>query len=607
MLQKFREMMPGKLTAIEIAEGALLADIAVVLQLLTIYLPVAGGYITLLVPIPFTVLVLRRNLYAGIMGLCVAFFVIGMLTGIQSFFPMLLEGGAGLYLGIMMKYRVRDVPLVVLGATGSALLLSSILVITILLSGIPITRTLIHLHRNYDAIVASLGFAAVHIGLGGWWKHNAYPIVISFETLIFTYWLLLIYMLVWLVLCPVVIIVTTVTNFFVRLLGYNVPPFPGGILDKLIRWTMQTLIRVALRLGLGKHRLTGTLIKEVRRRGITRRERRPQPPPWYPQGAPVHCDGVADNVVAPLAGTRGGEGSSVPLIDIQHVTYIYPDQKTHENAPGNVLVPLAGTRGAVTRRVAPALQDVSLQIQQGEYLVILGHNGSGKSTLARHCNALLTPSSGHVLVAGLDTRDKPSQRAIRDKVGMIFQNPDNQIIATVVEDDVAWALTVRGLPASLIAERVEQAMAAVGISDLRELAPHRLSGGQRQRLAIAGVLALRPQCIIADEATSQLDPLSRMEIVSLLHQLNREHGLTIIHVTHLLEEAALAQRVVVMEQGQIAMEGTSATIFADLERLRQLKLAIPAPIELAARLRTVGLPVAQEAVTVEAIAQELVH
>ncbi len=261
----------------------------------------------------------------------------------------------------------------------------------------------------------------------------------------------------------------------------------------------------------------------------------------------------------------------------------------------------------MTRRVAPALQDVSLQIQQGEYLVILGHNGSGKSTLARHCNALLTPSSGHVLVAGLDTRDKPSQRAIRDKVGMIFQNPDNQIIATVVEDDVAWALTVRGLPASLIAERVEQAMAAVGISDLRELAPHRLSGGQRQRLAIAGVLALRPQCIIADEATSQLDPLSRMEIVSLLHQLNREHGLTIIHVTHLLEEAALAQRVVVMEQGQIAMEGTPATIFADLERLRQLKLAIPAPIELAARLRTVGLPVAQEAVTVEAIAQELVH
>jgi energy-coupling factor transport system ATP-binding protein len=280
---------------------------------------------------------------------------------------------------------------------------------------------------------------------------------------------------------------------------------------------------------------------------------------------------------------------STPLINIQHVTYTYPDQKTH------------------------ALQDVSLQVQQGEYLVILGHNGSGKSTLARHCNALLTPTGGQVLVAGpakhtagLDTRDQARQRAIRDTVGIIFQNPDNQIIATVVEDDVAWALTVRGLPAPLIAERVEQAMAAVGISDLRELAPHRLSGGQRQRLAIAGVLALRPQCIIADEATSQLDPLSRREIVALLHQLQQEHGLTIIQVTHLLEEAAQAQRIVVMEQGRIVMEGTPATIFADLEQLRRLKLAIPAPIELAARLRNTGWPIAREAVTVEAIARELV-
>ena len=594
MLQKLREMMPGKLTAIEIAEGALLADIAVILQLLTIYLPIAGGYITLLVPIPFTVLVLRRNLYAGIMGLCVAFFVIGMLTGIQSFFPMLLEGGAGLFLGIMMKYRVRDVPLVLLGATGSALLLSGLIILTTLLSGVPITRTLLSLHRNYDAIAASLGYAAAHIGLGSWWIHNAYPIVTSFETLIFTYWWALIYMLVWLVLCPVVIIVTTVTNFFVRLLGYDVRPFPGGILDKLIRWIMQTLIRLALRLGLGKHRLTGTLIKEVRRRGITRKPTVGAQfiAPARPGNAVGASAKLAERVSIPCPPPQRSEAERVsilrptanpPLIDIHHITYTYPNQET------------------------PALQDVSLQIQQGEYLVLLGHNGSGKSTLARHCNALLTPTSGHVLVAGLDTRDKPSQRAIRDKVGMIFQNPDNQIIATVVEDDVAWALTVRGLPARLIAERVEQAMTAVGISDLRELAPHRLSGGQRQRLAIAGVLALRPQCIIADEATSQLDPLSRMEIVSLLHQLNREHGLTIIHVTHLLEEAALAQRVVVMKQGQIAMEGTPATIFADLERLRRLKLAIPTPIELAARLRTAGLPVAQEAVTVEAIAQELVH
>jgi len=246
-------------------------------------------------------------------------------------------------------------------------------------------------------------------------------------------------------------------------------------------------------------------------------------------------------------------------------------------------------------------------VQQGEYLVLLGHNGSGKSTLARHCNALLKPGAGHVLVAGLDTSEKANQRTIRDMVGMIFQHPDNQIIATVVQDDIAWALTVRGLPVPLINERVESAMEAVSITHLRDLPPHRLSGGQRQRLAIAGVLALRPLCIIADEATAQLDPLSRSEIVSLLHQLNQQYGLTIIQVTHLLEEAALAQRIIVMEQGKLVMVGTPAFIFANLERLRQLKLAIPEPIQLAARLRDAGLSISPEALTVEAIAQEISH
>lgn len=280
-----------------------------------------------------------------------------------------------------------------------------------------------------------------------------------------------------------------------------------------------------------------------------------------------------------------------PLIDIQHITYTYPIQKQGKNES----------------QFAPALQDVSLTVQQGEYLAVLGHNGSGKSTLARHCNALLLPDSGQVFVAGMNTRDKSKQRAIRDIVGMIFQNPDNQIIATIVEDDVAWALAVRGLAPSLIHQRVEEAMQAVGISHLQGLPPHRLSGGQRQRLAIAGVLALRPQCIIADEATSQLDPLSRAEIVALLHQLNADYGLTIIQVTHLLEEAALAQRIVVMEQGQIVMEGPPAAIFADLQRLRELKLAIPEPIELANLLRHAGFPISQDALTVETIAREIVR
>ncbi len=278
-----------------------------------------------------------------------------------------------------------------------------------------------------------------------------------------------------------------------------------------------------------------------------------------------------------------------PLIDIQHISYTYPGHQLGNSTTEPVL----------------ALQDVSLQVQQGEYLVILGHNGSGKSTLARHCNALLIPDQGHVIVAGLDTSNAANHRKIRDSVGMIFQNPDNQIIATVVEDDVAWALTVRGFPPALIQERVEYAMAAVGITDLRNRPPNSLSGGQRQRLAIAGALALRPQCIIADEATAQLDPLSRQEIVALLHHLNQAYGLTIIHVTHMLEEAALAGRIIIMEQGRIAMEGTPAVIFSDLERLRRLKLAIPESIELADRLRAAGFPISQEALTVEAIAGEI--
>ncbi len=282
--------------------------------------------------------------------------------------------------------------------------------------------------------------------------------------------------------------------------------------------------------------------------------------------------------------------STQPLIDIQEITYTYPAQKKD-----------------AAQEQRPALDALSLQIQQGEYVAVLGHNGSGKSTLARHCNALLLPDSGRVLVSGMDTRDKGLQRTIRDSVGIIFQNPDNQIIATVVEDDVAWALTMRGLPAPLIRERVATVLEAVGIAHLRKQQPHKLSGGQRQRVAIAGVLALRPHCIIADEATSMLDPLSRQEITTLLHQLNQDFGLTIIQVTHLLEEAALAQRIVVMERGRCVLEGPPAQVFADLELMSALKLAIPEPIALAARLRAAGLPIAQDAVTIETIARELLH
>jgi energy-coupling factor transport system ATP-binding protein len=281
--------------------------------------------------------------------------------------------------------------------------------------------------------------------------------------------------------------------------------------------------------------------------------------------------------------------TALPLIDIQHVSYSYPLPAHHPNDVA----------------IAPALQDISLSIEQGEYVALLGHNGSGKSTLARLCNALLLPDQGVVRVQGMDTRDQVKQRQIRECVGIIFQNPDNQLIATLVEDDVAWSLTLAGYAAPTIRARVDQALAAVGIEQLRYLAPHNLSGGQRQRVAIAGLLALRPACIIADESTSMLDPLSRQEMVSALTQLHHDQQLSILHVTHLLEEVLHAQRVVVMEQGRIVQSATPEVVFADLERLRELKLVIPEPLALAERLRLAGWSVARSALTLSEIASEI--
>ena len=278
------------------------------------------------------------------------------------------------------------------------------------------------------------------------------------------------------------------------------------------------------------------------------------------------------------------------FIEMRHVSYTYPN-----------------AHATTGREAQLAVDDVSLDIQAGQFVAIVGHNGSGQSTLARRCNALLLPTRGQVLVEGLDTRDEAMRQTIRECVGMIFQNPDNQIIATVVEDDVAWALTMRGFPMQVIRERVEAVMNAVGIANLRQQQPHRLSGGQRQRLAIAGVLALRPQCIIADEATAMLDPLSRREIVALLHELNRDYGITIIQVTHMLEEAAQAERVLVMEQGRLLLDDSPTRLFSDLSRIRSLHLAIPEPLELVDRLRRAGVPLPDDALTPEALTQALLQ
>ena len=292
-----------------------------------------------------------------------------------------------------------------------------------------------------------------------------------------------------------------------------------------------------------------------------------------------------------MEGWRADTMDKTPLIDIQHVTYTYPF-----NRP-------------LTDGVTPvfALQNIRLQIPEGEYVALLGHNGSGKSTLARLCNALLVPDKGQVLVDGIDSRDITKQQYIREQIGIVFQNPDNQIIATVVEDDVAWSLALSGIPVHEIQERVDEALAAVHLEAMRYSLPHQLSGGQRQRLALAGLLALRPRCIIADEATSMLDPFSRQEIVNLLYQLQREHGLTILHVTHLLEEIISAQRIVIMAGGQIVREGSPAEILADLDLLRELKLSIPDPLLLAERLRLAGFAISPRAVALEELAWEIAN
>ncbi len=253
----------------------------------------------------------------------------------------------------------------------------------------------------------------------------------------------------------------------------------------------------------------------------------------------------------------------------------------------------------------PALSDISLRITQGEYVALLGHNGSGKSTLSRVIGGLLQPERGSVTVAGLSVASRESRARVRELVGMIFSNPDNQIIATVVEDDVAWGLAARGLPLAEIRARATAALAAVGLSEASARAPWELSGGQRQRLAIAGALALEPRMLIADEPTALLDPMARREIMSLLLRLNRERGLTVIHVTHLLEEAAQAGRVVALEEGRVALDEPPEVAFADLDRIRALRLVIPDTARLVELLREHGLAVEPEALMPEALVATL--
>ena len=246
-----------------------------------------------------------------------------------------------------------------------------------------------------------------------------------------------------------------------------------------------------------------------------------------------------------------------------------------------------------------ALKDVNVAIEKGSFTVVLGHNGSGKSTLAKHMNAVLLPCGGNVYVEGRDTRDESLLLEIRRRVGMVFQNPDNQIVANVVEEDVAFAPENLGIPTGEIRRRVDDALAAVGMSEFTRHAPHLLSGGQKQRVAIAGVIAMAPECVVLDEATAMLDPSGRREVLSAIRALNRERGITVVLITHHMDEALGADRLIVMNDGRLAMDGTPAEVFTQVDALRAMGLAAPDTVELLYGLRQGGMDVPLDALTVE--------
>ena len=252
-----------------------------------------------------------------------------------------------------------------------------------------------------------------------------------------------------------------------------------------------------------------------------------------------------------------------------------------------------------------ALEDVSLSIERGSFVVVLGHNGSGKSTLAKHMNAVLLPSGGTVYVEGMDTRDEALLLEIRRRVGMVFQNPDNQIVANVVEEDVAFAPENLGVPSEEIRRRVDDALAAVGMAEFTRHAPHLLSGGQQQRVAIAGVIAMAPECIVLDEATAMLDPAGRREVLSAIRALNQERGITVVLITHHMDEAMDADRLIVMNDGKLVIDGAPAEVFTQVEALRAMGLAAPDTVELLYGLRQGGMDVPLDALTVDECADAI--
>lgn len=252
-----------------------------------------------------------------------------------------------------------------------------------------------------------------------------------------------------------------------------------------------------------------------------------------------------------------------------------------------------------------ALKDVTAQIKKGEFTAIIGTNGSGKSTLARHLNALLIPTEGELIVEGMRTSDAGRVWDIRQKVGMVFQNPDNQLVAAVVEEDVAFGPENLGVPPEEIRERVDLALEKVGMTSYRKQAPSMLSGGQKQRVAIAGVLAMKPDCIVLDEPTAMLDPKGRKEVMDTIHELNKTEGITIVLITHFMEEAVTADHILVIDKGVLKMEGTPREIFSQADKVTEIGLDVPVPADLARRLRKKGMVVSEKCMTDEELGEAL--
>ncbi len=251
------------------------------------------------------------------------------------------------------------------------------------------------------------------------------------------------------------------------------------------------------------------------------------------------------------------------------------------------------------------LEGIDLRIKQGSFVALLGHNGCGKSTLAKHMNAMLLPTGGQVLVKEMDTADEDQKYEIRRTVGMVLQNPDNQLVSTIVEEDVAFGPENLGIPPDEIRRRVDDSLKAVGMYDYREHAPDKLSGGQKQRVAIAGIIAMEPECIVLDEPTAMLDPQGRREVMDTIRALNRDRGITVVLITHYMDEAVQADRVVVMDEGNILMDGTPRQVFSQVEALRRVELDVPQPTELCHRLRQEGIPLPDGVLTVEECVEAL--